>query len=67
MTVFAANRTMDCLMVSYPVSWTLTFFVLVGIFAVLWKEKDQAALHARKNWRRGKQFFVHNKIGGASV
>ena len=39
MTVFAANRTMDCLMVSYPVSWTLTFFVLVGIFAVLWKKK----------------------------
>ena len=39
MTVFAANRTMDCLMVSYPVSWALTFFVLVGIFAVLWKKK----------------------------
>ncbi len=39
MTVFAANRTMDCLMVSYPVSWTLTFLVLVVIFAVLWKKK----------------------------
>ena len=25
MTAFAANRTMDCLMVSYPVSWALTF------------------------------------------
>ena len=39
MTIFAANRTMDCLMISYPVSWTLTFFVLVVIFAVLWKKK----------------------------
>lgn len=36
MTVFAANRTMDCLMLSYPVSWALTFAVLVVIFAVLW-------------------------------
>ena len=39
MTVFAANRTMDCLMVSYPVSWALTFLVLVGIFVVLWNKK----------------------------
>ena len=39
MTIFAANRTMDCLMISYPVSWALTFLVLVVIFAVLWKKK----------------------------
>ncbi len=39
MTVFAVNRTMDCLMVSYPVSWALTFLVLVGIFVVLWNKK----------------------------
>lgn len=26
-------------MVSYPVSWALTFFVLVGIFVVLWNKK----------------------------
>ena len=39
MTAFAANRTMDCLMVSYPVSWALTFLVLVGIFVVLWNKK----------------------------
>lgn len=38
MTVFAANRTMDCLMLSYPVSWALTFAVLVIIFIVLWKK-----------------------------
>ena len=38
MTVFAANRTMDCLMLSYPVSWALTFAVLVAIFTVLWKK-----------------------------
>lgn len=39
MTIFAVNRTMDCLMISYPVSWALTFLVLVVIFAVLWKKK----------------------------
>ena len=38
MTVFAANRTMDCMMLSYPVSWALTFAVLVTIFTVLWKK-----------------------------
>ena len=38
MTVFAANRTMNCLMLSYPVSWALTFAVLVTIFTVLWKK-----------------------------
>ena len=39
MTIFAANRTMDCLMISYPVSWALTFLVLVVIFAFFWKKK----------------------------
>ncbi|MDO5378083.1 MAG: MATE family efflux transporter [Clostridia bacterium] len=37
MTVFAAVPTMTCLMVSYPVSWALTFVVLALIFALLWK------------------------------
>lgn len=36
-TVFAAVPTMNCLMISYPVSWALTFAVLVVIFALLWK------------------------------
>lgn len=36
MTVFAAVPTMNCLMFSYPVSWALTFGVLVVIFAALW-------------------------------
>jgi len=38
MTVFAAVPTMTCLMVSYPVSWGLTFAVLAVIFALLWKK-----------------------------
>lgn len=37
MTVFAAAPTMRCLMLSYPVSWSLTFSVLLAIFLVLWR------------------------------
>ena len=33
MTVFAAMPTLGVLMISYPVSWTLTFAVLSLIFA----------------------------------
>ena len=36
-TVFQAHRSMFVLLMSYPVSWTLTFIVLVILFAVLWK------------------------------
>ncbi len=36
-TVFAATPTMQCLMLSYPVSWALTLTVLVLIFQVVWK------------------------------
>lgn len=36
-TVFAAMPTLACLMVSYPVSWALTFIVLVVIFHFVWK------------------------------
>ena len=35
-TVFAEIPTLFCLMVSYPVSWALTFVVLVVFFALLW-------------------------------
>ncbi|MCI7704645.1 MAG: MATE family efflux transporter, partial [Clostridiales bacterium] len=35
-TVFAAYPTLPCLMLSYPVSWLLTFSVLLVIFLVLW-------------------------------
>ena len=46
MTVFAANRTMDCLMVSYPVSWALTFLVLVGDLRGALEQENPAALYA---------------------
>ena len=36
-TVFQAHRSMFVLLLSYPVSWALTFIVLVILFAVLWK------------------------------
>ena len=38
-TVFAIAPTMTCLMLSYPVSWLLTFAVLLIIFNVLWKKR----------------------------
>ena len=36
-TIFAAVPTINCLMISYPVSWALTFAVLVVFFALLWR------------------------------
>jgi len=36
-TVFAAVPTLECLMVSYPVSWALTFIVLFLLFIPIWK------------------------------
>lgn len=38
-TIFTVYPTMRCLMLSSPVSWLLTFSVLVIIFLVLWKKK----------------------------
>jgi len=37
MTVFAAVPTLGCLMISYPVSWALTFIVLLLLFIPIWK------------------------------
>lgn len=37
MTVFKAIPTLGCLMMSYPVTWLLTFVVLVILFARVWK------------------------------
>lgn len=36
MTIFAAAPSMTCLMISYPVSWALTFIALVLLFVPLW-------------------------------
>ncbi len=36
-TVFTAVPTLACLMVSYPVSWALTFIVLLLLFIPIWK------------------------------
>ena len=37
MTVFRAIPTLGCLMVSYPVSWLMTFITLVILFARVWR------------------------------
>ena len=39
MTVFAAMPTMHVLMLSYPVSWTITFLVMLYFFIVIWKRR----------------------------
>lgn len=36
-TVFRAIPTLGCLMISYPVTWLLTFIVLVFLFSSVWK------------------------------
>ncbi|MBR5560089.1 MAG: MATE family efflux transporter [Clostridia bacterium] len=39
MTIFAANPTIPSLMFSYPVSWALTFAVLLFFFRLIWKRR----------------------------
>ena len=38
-TVFAAMPTMNVLMFSYPVSWTITFGVMLYFFIIIWKRR----------------------------
>ena len=38
MTVFAAAPSMASLMISYPISWGLTFIALVAIFVPMWRK-----------------------------
>ena len=38
-TIFAANHTLDCLYVSYPISWTLTASVHFICLMFIWKKK----------------------------
>ena len=38
-TIFAAVPTMTCLMLSYPVSWALTFLVLLIFFRLIWTRR----------------------------
>ncbi|MBQ9134630.1 MAG: MATE family efflux transporter [Lachnospiraceae bacterium] len=35
-TIFAANRTMDVLYISYPISWTITSLVHLGCFWIIY-------------------------------
>ena len=38
MTLFKAYPTITCLMMSYPVSWGLTFIALITAFAISFKK-----------------------------
>ncbi|MBQ8639993.1 MAG: MATE family efflux transporter [Lachnospiraceae bacterium] len=38
-TIFAMNRTLDCLYVSYPISWALTASVHFICLMVIWRKK----------------------------
>ena len=37
MTIFKVIPTLGCLMISYPISWLMTFFVLVILFYRVWQ------------------------------
>ena len=50
-TIFKAFPTLGCLMVSYPVSWLLTFIALVIFFNLIWN-------------RRVKQHFTDEELRG---
>ncbi|MBP3655097.1 MAG: MATE family efflux transporter [Clostridia bacterium] len=52
MTVFAAFPTMFVLMLSYPVSWALTFIVLVIFFRLIWKRRFLQEFTAEELARR---------------
>ena len=38
MTIFAAVPTMTCLMLSYPISWGMTFVALIALFIPMWRK-----------------------------
>lgn len=38
-TIFQENRTLDCLFVSYPISWVLTLSVLAVCFFLVWRKR----------------------------
>ncbi len=42
-TIFAANRTMDVLYISYPISWTITSLVHLGCFLIIYHKYKKSA------------------------
>ena len=38
MTIFAAAPSMTCLMLSYPISWAMTFAALIALFIPMWRK-----------------------------
>lgn len=42
-TIFAANRTMDVLYISYPISWTITSLVHLGCFLIIYHKYKKNA------------------------
>ena len=40
-TIFAAYRTPECLIVSYPISWGVTILALAVAFMIIYKKKKK--------------------------
>ena len=40
-TVFASNKTLTCLFLSYPISWALTFIAETIAFIIIWSRKKK--------------------------
>lgn len=48
-TVFAQNRSLECLYVSYPISWALTFLVHLLCFAVVYGRLSKQGIKQRES------------------
>lgn len=48
-TVFAQNRSLECLYVSYPISWALTFLVHLLCFAVVYGRLSKHGIKQRES------------------
>lgn len=44
-TVFQSYHTLDCLFLSYPISWVVTFAALLVFFFVIWKRRVRQHTH----------------------
>ena len=42
-TIFKEIHTLECLFVSYPVSWAITFLFQIGAFVIIYKSKKKKA------------------------
>ena len=48
-TIFAANRTLETLYLSYPISWILTSLAHLICFAIVWRKMPHTAMPLQEN------------------